>query len=113
MVSLERTAAVFAAGARPATGLPDLTDFAGLPELPAFSDRAELATDLVFSFGAGVGSFLAGLGASRPVGFCAMTSIENRAVRSVRKIAHEGFLPIMFFNNLLMNSDGNEYAGVY
>src|SRR5215813_8071138 len=96
MVSLARTAAVFPAGARPATGLRDLTDFAELPELPAFADRAELATDLVFSFGAGVGSFLAGLGASRPVGFCAMTNIENRAVRSVRITIRSMFLPMMF-----------------
>src|SRR5262249_48291591 len=122
MVSLAAAGVVYAAGARTVPDLPDLSD---LPELTEPVDPAELATDLLFSFLAGVGSFLAGVGSflgsvgvSRPVGFCAKalcarTSTENRAARSVRKIAHEGFLPIMSFNNLLMNSTGNEYAGVY
>src|SRR5262249_60767403 len=115
MVSLAAPGVVFAADARTVPDLPDLSD---LPELTEPADPAELATDLLFSFLAGVGSFLGSVGFSRPVGFCAKalcasTSTENRAARSVRKIAHEGFLPIMFFNNLLMNSAGNEYAGVY
>src|SRR5262249_61554509 len=97
MVSLAAPEVVFAAGGRTVPDLPDLSD---LPELTEPADPAELATDLLFSFLAGVGSFLGSAGASRPVGFCAKalcarTSKENRAAKSVRKIAHEGFLPIM------------------
>src|SRR5215510_12395547 len=84
-VSLAAPGVVFAAGVRTVRDLPDLSD---LLELAEPMDPAELATDLLFSFLTGAGSFLGGVGASRPVGFCAKafcarTSTENRAARSV------------------------------